>query len=99
MSQDAESQPVAVPPGAKRNTVQFSITTDSEKAFFKGGRRRCSGRFFFHFDIFRLITRGLIRLRRGSVRSPCISQSSASYHSSSSAKVLLWHSGRRHCNT
>src|SRR3954463_4014994 len=38
------------------------------------GARLCSGRFFFHFDIFRLITRGLTRLRRGSVRSPWISQ-------------------------
>ena len=37
------------------------------QVFFKGGCRRCSGRFFFHFDIFRLITRGLIRLRRSSV--------------------------------
>ena len=67
----------ALDEGVKGNTVQRIITTVSGKVFFKGGRCRCSGRFFFHFDIFRLITRGLIRLRRGSVRSPCISQSNA----------------------
>src|SRR5262249_41033860 len=47
----------------RANTVQRRITTASGKVFFKGGRCRCSGRFFFHFDIFRLITRGLIRFR------------------------------------
>src|SRR5690349_21852820 len=78
------------------NTVQRRITTASEKVFFKGGRWRCSGRFFFHFDIFRLITRGLIRLRRGSVRSVCISQSTPRYHASNDAGALLSHSGSRH---
>ena len=67
---------------SKLNTVQRIITTVSAKVFFKGGRCRCSGRFFFHFDIFCLITRGLIRLRRGSVRSSCISQSKPRYHAS-----------------
>src|SRR4051794_17748875 len=38
------------------NTVQRRITTVSAKVFFRRGRCRCSGRFFFHFDIFRLIT-------------------------------------------
>ena len=57
---------------------------------------RCSGRFFFHFDIFRLITRGLIRFRRGSVRFPCNSQSKASYHPSNDAVVFPSHSGSRH---
>src|SRR5262245_64376856 len=42
------------------NTVQRRITIASVKVFFKGRQCRCSGRFFFHFDIFRLITRGLI---------------------------------------
>ena len=57
------------PTSAGLGSIPFnaSITTDSLKVFFKGGCRRCSGRFFFHFDIFRLITRGLIRLRRSSV--------------------------------
>src|SRR5512142_1245128 len=81
---------------SKGNTVQRSITTASEKVFFKGGRCRCSDRFFFHFDIFRLITRGLIRLRRGSVRSTCISHSTPRYHASKAACDLLSHSGSRH---
>src|SRR3954466_12957521 len=82
--------------GARVNTVQRRITTASGKVFFKGGRCRCSGRFFFHFDIFRLITRGLIRFRRGSVRSPCSSQSKPSYHASNDPAVLPAHSGSRH---
>ncbi len=45
--------------GIKDNTVQRSITTVSTKVFFKDVARRCSGRFFLNFDIFRLITRGL----------------------------------------
>ena len=73
---------------AKPNTVQRSITTVSGKVFFKGGMFRCSDRFFFHFDIFRLITLGLIRLRRGSVRSTCISQSKPRYHASKVAGVV-----------
>ena len=39
------------------------------KRFVKGGILRCLGRFLFHLDIFRLITRGLTRLRRGSITS------------------------------
>jgi hypothetical protein len=78
------------------NTVQRRITTASGKVFCKGGRCRCSRRFFFHFDIFRLITRGLIRFRRGSVRSICISQSTPRYHASNVARVLPSHSGSRH---
>ena len=47
---------------ARDNTVHSLITTVSAKDFDKGGRLRCSGRFFFQLDIFRLITRGLMRL-------------------------------------
>ena len=74
---------------ALRNGFHMSITAKRIplNVFFKGGMCRCSGRFFFHFDIFRLITRGLIRFRRGSVRSPCSSQSKASYHPSNDAAV------------
>ncbi|HET7523333.1 MAG TPA: hypothetical protein VFJ79_04230 [Acidimicrobiales bacterium] len=43
-----------------------------------------------------MITRGLIRLRRGSVRSVCISQSTPRYHDSNVAGVLPSHSGSRH---
>src|SRR5207244_171159 len=56
---------------------------------------RCSGRFFFHFDILRLITRGLIRFRRtaSSVRSPCISHNNPPYHCANASGVELLHSG------
>jgi hypothetical protein len=52
----------------KPNTVQRVITMVCAKVFCKGGRWRCCGRVFFHLDIFRLTTRGLMRLGR---RGPC----------------------------
>ena len=60
------------------NTVYRSITTDSLKVFSNGGTGRCSGRFLRNLDIFTLITRGLIRLRRitPSVRSRLTSHNS-----------------------
>ena len=66
--------------GFRVNTVQLVITTDSIKVFVNGGRCRCSGRFFNQFFIFRLMTRGLTRLRRDSIRSRAISSNNASYH-------------------
>ena len=51
----------------RANTARQVISTVSAKVFFKGGRPRCSGRFLANLDILRLTTRGLTRLRRGSV--------------------------------
>src|SRR6516164_4695085 len=78
-----------------RNTVQVIITTVSIKRFFNGGTGRWCGPFFSHFFLFRLITRGLIRLRRGSVRSCCNSANRLAYHCSNGAGVRLSPSGSR----
>ena len=67
---------------AKRNTVQRSITTVFSKGLSSLFLPRCSGLHLPHRDIFRFITRGLIRLRRAGCRSQLISQITASYHSS-----------------
>jgi hypothetical protein len=69
-------------------TVSRIRTTLSRKVFFEGGRLRCSGLFFFHLESFLLIARGLIRLRRGSIRSSWISQSSPRYQASNVTGVL-----------
>ncbi len=62
------------------------------------GQRRCSGRFFRQLLIFRLITRGLIRLRRAGSTSSAISASRSSYQRRRPAR-LLRHSGRRQRRT
>ena len=64
------------------NTVQRSITTVFSKGLSSLFLPRCSGLHLPHRDIFRFITRGLIRLRRAGCRSQLISQITASYHSS-----------------
>ena len=82
-------------PSFTANTVQLSITTDWAKVLSSGGSLRCFGRHLFQRDIFRLITRGLMRLRRGGIRSQPISQSNVVYHSRNLRLSLGSHSGRR----
>ena len=73
------------------NTVRQVITTDSAKVFVGVGWPRC-GTFLGELRHLPLTTRGLILLRRGSVRSWAISSNSKRYHCSSSAGVdlALW---------
>lgn len=70
-----------VPPWVNPNTVQLAITTASAKVFVNGGGWRCWGRFLGHLDTFCLMTRGLMRLRRGAMRSWPSSHRSDSHHS------------------
>ena len=79
----------------RRNTVQLFITTVWAKVFVNGLSFLCSGRHFFQRDIFRLITRGFIRLRRAGIFSQLISQTTASNHSLKLVAVRASHSGRR----
>ena len=79
----------------KRDTVQLFITTVWAKVFVNGLSFLCSGRHFFQRDIFRLITRGFIRLRRAGIFSQLISQTTASNHSLKLVAVRASHSGRR----
>ena len=55
------------------NTVQLSMTIDSRNCRVGCGNSRCCGRFLAQLLIFLLMTRGLIRSRRGSMRSSATS--------------------------
>ena len=65
--------------GTSRNTVQLVITMVSVKCFESLDGDLCVARFLGHLDILRLMTRGLMRLRRGGSCSCCSSPISAAY--------------------
>ena len=80
-------------PWLKRYPFQV-ITTVSAKVFFKGVRRRCSGRFLANLDILRLTTQGSTRLQHH-YRAVCaVSASSSRYHRFRPCGVMP-HSGNR----
>ena len=66
---------------AKPNTVQLAITTVSAKGLVSLGGDLCGDRFLGHLDILRLITRGLMRGRRGGSCSSGCSSIRAAYQS------------------
>jgi hypothetical protein len=70
---------------------------DGFREGLQGGRQRCWGRFFGHFDILRFTTRGFERFRRGSIRSAASSDNSRRYHDSKLSGSALTHSGNRAC--
>jgi hypothetical protein len=65
------------------------------EGFFNDFLPRCDGRYLPHRDIFRFITRGLIRLRRTGRHSHLNSQISSSYQASRLQSAFACHSGSR----